>query len=167
MTAARRGLDSKTSEFLALDAERRRLQTTIQQALARRNDASKEIGEAKRKGENEAASALMAEVAGLKDAIQSGEQKQRELEAELRTALAVIPNIPADDVRTMVDTNMLGTIYGSQVAVRGMTAQGRGAVFNVADMCIVGSAILMVGLTLFGVDVSGRHSAGAVGERAA
>lgn len=35
------------------------------------------------------------------------------------------------DVRTMVSTNMLGTIYGSQVAVRGMTAQGGGQVFNV------------------------------------
>lgn len=36
----------------------------------------------------------------------------------------------AGDVRTMVSTNMLGTIYGSQVAVRGMTAQGGGRVFN-------------------------------------
>ena len=36
-----------------------------------------------------------------------------------------------DDVRAMVNTNMLGTIFGSQVAVRGMTAQGHGKLFNV------------------------------------
>ena len=36
-----------------------------------------------------------------------------------------------DDVRTMVDTNMLGTIYGSQTAVRGMLAGDGGQVFNV------------------------------------
>lgn len=36
-----------------------------------------------------------------------------------------------DDVRAMVTTNMLGTIFGSQTAVRGMTAQGYGQVFNI------------------------------------
>ncbi len=35
------------------------------------------------------------------------------------------------DVRTMVATNMLGTIFGSQVAVRGFLAQGGGRLFNV------------------------------------
>ena len=35
------------------------------------------------------------------------------------------------EVATMVNTNMIGTINGSQVAVRGMTAAGRGQVFNV------------------------------------
>ncbi len=44
---------------------------------------------------------------------------------------ARIVDIPAEQVAAMVSTNMLGTILGSQVAVRGMTAQGRGAVFNV------------------------------------
>ncbi|MFB4308883.1 SDR family oxidoreductase [Actinomadura sp. GTD37] len=36
----------------------------------------------------------------------------------------------ADEVRAMVTTNMLGTVYGAQVAVRGMRAAG-GQVFNV------------------------------------
>lgn len=35
------------------------------------------------------------------------------------------------DVRTMVATNMLGTIFGSQVAARGFLAQGGGRLFNV------------------------------------
>lgn len=42
-----------------------------------------------------------------------------------------IVDTSADDVRTMVSTNMLGTIYGSQVAVRGMTEQGGGQLFNI------------------------------------
>ncbi|WP_372727759.1 SDR family oxidoreductase [Nocardioides sp.] len=42
-----------------------------------------------------------------------------------------IVDTDVDDIRTMVTTNMLGTIYGSQVAVRGMAAQpGGGQVFN-------------------------------------
>ena len=44
---------------------------------------------------------------------------------------ADIVDTDVDDIRTMVTTNMLGTIYGSQVAVRGMAAQPRGGqVFN-------------------------------------
>lgn len=35
------------------------------------------------------------------------------------------------DVRSMVSTNMLGTIFGSQVAARGFVAQGSGKLFNV------------------------------------
>jgi NAD(P)-dependent dehydrogenase (short-subunit alcohol dehydrogenase family) len=43
----------------------------------------------------------------------------------------LIVDIPPGEVAAMVTTNMLGTIYGSQVAVRGMTAQGGGALWNV------------------------------------
>lgn len=46
------------------------------------------------------------------------------------TTEKVVDTAPADVV-TMVRTNMLGTIFGSQVAVRGMTAQGHGKLFNV------------------------------------
>lgn len=46
------------------------------------------------------------------------------------TTRPIVETTP-DDVRTMVTTNMLGTVYGSQVAVRGMLAAGGGQVFNV------------------------------------
>ncbi|GAA2734506.1 SDR family oxidoreductase [Actinocorallia aurantiaca] len=46
------------------------------------------------------------------------------------TTRPIIETSP-DDVRTMVETNMLGTIHGSQTAVRGMLAGGGGQVFNV------------------------------------
>jgi NAD(P)-dependent dehydrogenase (short-subunit alcohol dehydrogenase family) len=43
-----------------------------------------------------------------------------------------IAETDVEDIKVMVNTNMLGTIYGSQVAVRGMTAQsGGGQIFNV------------------------------------
>ncbi|WP_122817287.1 SDR family oxidoreductase [Nocardioides pantholopis] len=46
------------------------------------------------------------------------------------TTAAIVDTTP-EDVRGMVSTNMLGTIFGSQVAVRGMLAQGAGQIFNV------------------------------------
>ncbi len=42
-----------------------------------------------------------------------------------------IEDIPDEDVRAMVSTNMLGTIFGSQVAMRGFTSLGHGKLFNV------------------------------------
>jgi seryl-tRNA synthetase len=92
------GAESVTADLLARDKELRELLTDLQQKQARRNEASKLIGQAKAKKDEAGAAALMAEVAGLKDAIQQGEQKERDLGEALKNALAVIPNLPADDV---------------------------------------------------------------------
>jgi seryl-tRNA synthetase len=83
---------------LARDKELRDLLTRLQQAQARRNEASKLIGQAKAKKDEAQASALLTEVAGLKDEIQAGEQKERELSEALKNEIAGIPNIPASDV---------------------------------------------------------------------
>jgi seryl-tRNA synthetase len=97
---ARRGLDGAVlaREVWARDKSLRELLTRLQTQQARRNEASKLIGQAKQKKDEAQAKALMDEVSGLKDAIQQGEAEQRELETGLRDALAVIPNIPAADV---------------------------------------------------------------------
>jgi NAD(P)-dependent dehydrogenase (short-subunit alcohol dehydrogenase family) len=42
--------------------------------------------------------------------------------------------VGADEVRQTVETNLLGTLYGLQVAARGMRAQGGGQIFNVEGM---------------------------------
>jgi seryl-tRNA synthetase len=84
--------------LLEKDKALRDLLVRLQTSQARRNEASKLIGQAKAKKDEAGAASLMAEVAGLKEEIQKGEQEQRELEEALKTALAVIPNIPADDV---------------------------------------------------------------------
>src|SRR5882672_2567826 len=84
--------------LLKKDKDLRDLLGRLQAAQARRNEASKLIGQAKAKKDEAGAAALMAEVAGLKDSIQQGEAEQRALEKILHDALSVIPNIPADDV---------------------------------------------------------------------
>jgi seryl-tRNA synthetase len=84
--------------LLAQDKALRELLTRLQTQQARRNDASKLIGQAKQKKDEALAKSLLDEVAGLKDEIQQGEAQQRALEEALKQALAVIPNIPADDV---------------------------------------------------------------------
>jgi len=97
----RRGLadaQGTADNLLKEDKTLRDLLVRLQTAQARRNEASKLIGQAKAKKDEVQAQALMAEVAGLKDQIQQGEGEQRELEKKLRDMLAVIPNIPADDV---------------------------------------------------------------------
>ena len=84
--------------LLKKDKALRDLLVRLQDSQARRNDASKLIGQAKAKKDEAGAAALMAEVAGLKESIQQGEAQQRELEKEIRDDLSVIPNIPAADV---------------------------------------------------------------------
>jgi len=88
----------ETAKILAADEALRSLLTELQQKQARRNEASKQIGQAKAKKDEAAAAALMAEVASIKDAIQAGEAKQRELEENVKALLAVLPNLPAEDV---------------------------------------------------------------------
>jgi seryl-tRNA synthetase len=103
----RRGLDGAAlaQDLLAKDKALRELLTRLQTQQARRNEASKLIGQAKQKKDEAQAQSLMEEVSGLKDAIQQGEAEQRDLEAGLRDALAVIPNIPAADVPDGADEN--------------------------------------------------------------
>jgi seryl-tRNA synthetase len=84
--------------LLEADKALRDLLGRLQTMQARRNEASKLIGQAKAKKDEAQAAALMTEVAGLKDAIQKGEAEQRDLESRLRDLLAVLPNLPAADV---------------------------------------------------------------------
>src|SRR6202035_246856 len=79
----RRGLadaPALADNLLKKDKDLRDLLVRLQNAQARRNEASKLIAQAKAKKDEALASALMAEVAGLKDLIQQGEAEQRTLE---------------------------------------------------------------------------------------
>jgi len=94
----RRGLPGEATRLIALDEKRREKILALETAQARRNAASKEIGEAK-KNKNEAkAKTLLSEVAGLKESIPAMEAQERTASKELDDALAEIPNLPADDV---------------------------------------------------------------------
>src|SRR5215469_10855942 len=94
----RRGLSPLSTDVLARDASLRALLSRLQQMQARRNEASRQIGQAKAKKDEAAANALIVEVAGLKDQIQAGENEERLLQTELNDFVATIPNLPAEDV---------------------------------------------------------------------
>ena len=102
---ARRGVEGAAARILALDEKRRVVTTRAQEAQARRNEASKAIGAAMGKGDTAAADALKAEVAQLKETLPALEQEDRALGAELDALLAVLPNIPANDVPDGADEN--------------------------------------------------------------
>ncbi|MEQ8710398.1 MAG: serine--tRNA ligase [Rhodospirillales bacterium] len=93
---ARRNLAPLAAELLALDAETRQVRTETQGMQQRRNEASKQVGQIKRDGGD--ASDLMAEVAAIKDAMQAGEARERELTEDLQHRLCIIPNTLDEDV---------------------------------------------------------------------
>jgi len=95
---ARRGLEPMSAQILAADASLRALQTDMQASLARRNEASKLIGQAMASGDKDGAEALKAEVAALKTSLPEQEAAEREQLAALHDILAALPNLPADDV---------------------------------------------------------------------
>ena len=95
---ARRGLAPLSAEILGMDASLRALQTEIQGSLARRNEASKAIGQAMAQGRKDEAEALKAEVAELKASLPAQEDAEREQLAALQDKLAALPNLPAADV---------------------------------------------------------------------
>ena len=102
---AKRGLDPLARNLLALDEQSRALKTELQNGQARRNEASKSIGQAKGLGDEEAAQALMTEVAELKSKMPALEEKEREISGQLQDILATLPNLPADDVPLGEDEN--------------------------------------------------------------
>ena len=95
---SRRGLAPESKRLIGLDEERRKNILEFETAQARRNAASKEIGEAKKNNDEKTAAALMAEVATLKDTIPELEAAQKTASKSLDDALAEIPNLPLDDV---------------------------------------------------------------------
>ncbi len=100
----RRSLDEaartafSSASLLAIDERRRAAILKAEQAQARRNAASKEIGEAKKAKDEARASALMAEVNELKTTLPALEAEARAAEDELNKLLATIPNLPLEEV---------------------------------------------------------------------
>ncbi|MBO6669249.1 serine--tRNA ligase [Parvibaculum sp.] len=112
---AKRGLDPQSGRLLEIDDRRRKIITSLQEMQQARNDASKQIGQAKAKKDEELAQKLMDEVSSLKSRIQAGEEEERAVNAELQAALASIPNIPLDDVPVGPDegANVVHHTHGS------------------------------------------------------
>ncbi len=88
----KRGFEFDAAAFLALEQTRKTVQTRTQDLQARRNNASKQIGYAKSKGED--VTAIMTEVAGLGDQLKADEAQLSELQGELQALLQNVPNLP-------------------------------------------------------------------------
>lgn len=94
---AQRGLAPIADDLLALDSQGRKLTTELQAMQARRNEASKAIGMAMGKGDEEQAQALKAEMAHIKKAIPEMEEQEKAINARLADMLVALPNLPAED----------------------------------------------------------------------
>lgn len=93
----RRGQDpSVLARFRETDDKRRQLITQSETLKAQRNRASEDIAKLKKAGQD--ASAQMAETKKLREQGEALEKQATEIDQELRTLLAGIPNIPNDSV---------------------------------------------------------------------
>src|SRR5689334_3370620 len=90
----RRGLSPLSGALLAVDERRRAAILASEQAQARRNAASKEIGDAKKAKDEARAKSLMDEVAKLKTTMPELEAAAKQADEELAKELAAIPNLP-------------------------------------------------------------------------
>ena len=110
----RRGLAPLSPSLLAIDERRRAAILASEQAQARRNAASKEIGDAKKAKDEARASKLMAEVAELKTTMPELEAAAKTADDELAKELAAIPNLPLDEVPDGVDEhgNVQRQVFG-------------------------------------------------------
>jgi len=111
----RRGLEPMSPKLLAIDEVRRAAIVQSEQAQARRNAASKEIGEAKKARDEARAAKLMAEVADLKITLPQLELAAKSADEELAKELAAIPNLPLDDVPDGADErgNVRHHVFGA------------------------------------------------------
>jgi seryl-tRNA synthetase len=110
----RRGLAPLSASLLAIDERRRAAILASEQAQARRNAASKEIGEAKKAKDDARANTLMAEVAELKTTMPELELTAKTADDELAKELSAIPNLPLDEVPEGTDEhgNVQRHVYG-------------------------------------------------------
>lgn len=99
----RRGGSPHAAALIALDESHRALTTRQQEVQARRNDLSKQVGQAKAGRDETTAQALMTEVAALKEELERLNLAQATAHDALKDALSALPNLPAGDVPDGVD----------------------------------------------------------------
>ena len=91
-----RNFDFPEAEFNALEAERKSVQTKTEELQAKRNTLSKQIGLAKKAGED--ASALMAEAGRIPEELSALETKLDEIRTKLEAMMLRVPNLPHESV---------------------------------------------------------------------
>mgnify|MGYP001818993248 CR=1 FL=1 len=91
-----KGYTLDTAAFNQLEARRKDLQVNVEQLRNERNTSSRQIGQAKAKGED--IQPLLDAVATMGEKLKSSEQELTALQEELGELLAGIPNLPHDSV---------------------------------------------------------------------
>ena len=94
---ARRGLPPRAGEVIALDKEARKFTEALNDLQARRNAASKEIGAAKARGDEDEFNRLREEVDRIKHQMPTAEAEQKKKLDAIRDILSAIPNLPDAD----------------------------------------------------------------------
>lgn len=105
---AKKGFEAREiiEEVLRLDDARRTSQTELDNLLAEQNQCAREIGVLMKSGQKDEAENKRLQVAGMKARSKELEESKAKYEADLRTLLWQIPNLPADIVpegRTAAD----------------------------------------------------------------
>lgn len=87
-------------QIIAIDEERRQIQTSLDNVSASANAAAKQIGELMRNGKKDEAEAIKAETAGYKEQIKNLTEKLSELETNQHNLIVQLPNLPYHLVKT-------------------------------------------------------------------
>jgi len=74
--------------------------------------------------------------------------------AGISNELRMLPDIPAEEMARVVETNVLGEMYGSQVALKGFAKQGYGALYNMEGMGAK-KGRMVDGLSIYGTTKAG------------
>ena len=98
-----RGYDLDVSRFEALDQERRKRLTSLEELRHRRNQVSEEIAAMKKRGED--ASEIIAQMKDVSSRIKEKEKELSRFLEELDQLLMIMPNIPHDSVPVGKDEN--------------------------------------------------------------
>ena len=92
----KRGMDLDLSEFLALDENRRKILSEVEQLKSKRNSVSKEIGIMKKNGEN--ADDLVKEMGEVGEKIKELDEQVKTIDTRLKEIILTIPNIPHESL---------------------------------------------------------------------
>ena len=93
-----KNLDAReiVDKIIALDENRRRLQTELDGCLAQQKQKAAQIGGLMKEGRRDEAEAVKAEVAALKEHSKDLESKSQANNSELDSLIVLLPNIPCD-----------------------------------------------------------------------
>ena len=118
----RRGITPKAAALAELDRRRRVLVTDTQKLQGQRNQASKQIGAAKRDGES--AEQLVEQVVALKAQLRECDREIRDIEHDIEKCLLQLPNLPEEEVpdgtdeTSNVEVRRVGEPRGYDFAVK-------------------------------------------------